>query len=289
MERVIRIALIAGLWCATAAAAAPAGYDGVIVPTGDAVPTGECFMVTDAFGGTYADAEKDPYDGDDDLMCWAATAANILHWTGWSRVDDGTGHVLADADAIFDTFVDHWTDAGGMMNAAWDWWFDGTNPTQGFAGWSQVDVPGGGFYPDVDFKDHYVRFREPSNLLYGIDMLLQHGYGVGAAIYRPKPDGGLYGHALTVWGINVLDGDYVGLWVTDSDDAKSMPDPPDQLRYYAVSDAGGRWYLQDFGSTDTWYLGLVDGLAMVPEPSTAALLGVCAAVATPRRRRKNAA
>ncbi|MFW6153830.1 MAG: PEP-CTERM sorting domain-containing protein [Planctomycetota bacterium] len=284
----IRIALVAGLLCASAASAAPVGYDGPVGPAGENTPAGESFLLTEAFGGAIADAEKDPYDGDDDLMCWAATAANILQWTGWGRVDDGSGRVLADADAIFDYFVDHWTDAGGMMHAAWDWWFDGTSPTQGRAGWSQVDVPGGGFHPDVNFHEHYVRFQDESNLLWAIDMLLRDGYALGAALYRPKSGGGLYGHALTVWGVDILDDAYVGLWVTDSDDAKSMADPPDQVRYYGVRYNNNRWYLQDYAGRDTWYLGLVDGLAAVPEPSTATLLLASLGLTTARRRRKSA-
>jgi len=289
VERMIRIALTAGLLCAMTAAAAPVGYDGPVGTVGDATPTGERFLLTEAYGGAIADAEKDPYDGDDDLMCWAATAANVLHWTGWGRVDDGSGGSLGDADAIFDYYVDHWTNAGGMMDAAWDWWFDGTNPNQGRAGWSQVDVPGGGFHPAAEFHQQHLRFLEDANLLWAIDLLLRQGCGVGAAIYRPKTGGGLYGHALTVWGVNTLDDDYVGLWVTDSDDAKSLPDPPDQLRYYAVSRENGRWYLQDYAATDTWYLGLVDGLAVVPEPSTATLLAGSLVVAAARRRRESRA
>ncbi|NLF31886.1 MAG: hypothetical protein GX591_13485 [Planctomycetes bacterium] len=287
MERIILIACVL-IPLGTSARGAPLGYDGLIGAAGGAAPAGESFMLTEAFGGTFADAEKDPYNSNDNQMCWAATAANILQWTGWGRVDDGTGAVLADADAIFDYFVDHWTDVGGMMSVGWDWWFDGTSSTQGRAGWSQVDVPGGGFHAGVDPVHLYVRFQETSNLLWAIDILLHGGYGVGAAIYRPNLSGGLYGHSLTVWGIDVLDDDYLGLWVSDSDDAKHLADPPDALRYYAVQLVAGRWHLQDYAGTDAWYLGTVEGLAMMPEPSATTVLLACAAVATVRRRRKSA-
>ena len=71
-------------------------------------------------------------------MCWAAAASNILVWTGWGDI------YSTDEDNIFGYFQDHWTDSGALMEFGWDWWFDGTNPSQGWSGWSQVDDPGGG-------------------------------------------------------------------------------------------------------------------------------------------------
>jgi hypothetical protein len=109
---------------------------------GDGTPTGLSYMLIDEWGGTWHDAEKSPTNSEDDLMCWAAAASNVLQWTGWGAVLG-----LDTADAIFDHFQDHWTDEGGLMEYGWDWWFDGTNPSQGWSGWSQVDVPGGGFHP----------------------------------------------------------------------------------------------------------------------------------------------
>ena len=41
------------------------------------------YYLWDDWGGTYSDAEKSPTNTDDDLMCWAASAANLLAWTGW--------------------------------------------------------------------------------------------------------------------------------------------------------------------------------------------------------------
>jgi hypothetical protein len=111
------------------------------LPLADATPTGESYLVYEHWGGTWHDAEKSPSNSEDDLMCWAAAASNILAWSGWGLVEG-----MATADAMFAYFQDHWTDQTGIMQAGWDWWFDGTNPTQGWSGWSQVDVPGGGFH-----------------------------------------------------------------------------------------------------------------------------------------------
>ncbi|MFO8012577.1 MAG: hypothetical protein R6X20_04635, partial [Phycisphaerae bacterium] len=120
-------------------------------------------MLTDHWGGTWADAEKVPPDDGpgedpnvpgtaDDYMCWAAVASNLLEWTGWGK----TGGMTT-ADDMFAYFQDHWTDQGGNMYYGWDWWFDGTNDSPGDPDeWSQVDVPGGGFYPSQAFSDYYL-------------------------------------------------------------------------------------------------------------------------------------
>lgn len=271
-----------------AALASPAGYDRDIAPTTDATPTGLSYMLTDHWGGVYHDAEKSPVNSDDDLMCWAATAANVLAWTGWGRVDDGTGQVMTTADEMFAYFQDHWTDVGGLMYYGWDWWFDGTNDMQGVSGWSQVNVPGGGFYPQEDPDDHIATSDTDPAAMASIDALLHAGAGVGAAIYRPKPGGGLYGHSLTVWGYNYADdapNHYLGVWVSDSDDDKSFVDADDRLRYYEVDKVGDQWRLQGYSGRNDWYIGAVEGV-VIPEPATLGLLLAGAAAGFGGRRRR---
>jgi len=46
---------------------------------------------------------------EDDLMCWAAAASNILDWGGW----DAPG--FTSAGQMFQHFQDHWTDLGGLL------------------------------------------------------------------------------------------------------------------------------------------------------------------------------
>ena len=58
---------------------------------------------------------------EDDLMCWAAAASNVLEWTGWGVVGG-----MTNTDEMFQHFQDHWTDLGGSSEYAWNWWFDGT-------------------------------------------------------------------------------------------------------------------------------------------------------------------
>jgi len=144
----------------------------------------------------------------------------------------------------------------------WWWWFTGTDLGEGWDAYAQVDVPGGGFFPDEDMGDYY--FHSPaSEALPGIASYLQSGYGVGIGL---RNGGG--GHAITVWGYNYNPSDpsdYYGIWVTDSDDNKSSDSPPDRLRYYEVEYSGGKWYLQDYYGSNSWYIGSVQALA--PKPS----------------------
>jgi hypothetical protein len=236
--------------------------DAPITPVGDATPLGEAYMLIDHWGGTWYDAEKKPFDPDDGQLCWAAAASNMLKWGGWA---DAPGMNFPSSYEIFDYYAQHWSNTGGIMEYAWRWWFDGTNPAQGWPGWAQVTEPGGAFYPDLTFTDYYLRSWQQSNAMPAIDDFLRQGYGVTVAIYG----GG--SHALTVWGFN-FDPDnpdqYYGVWVTDSDDDKTNPERIDRLRYYEVQLTDGRFYLQNFyGTYGTWYLSDVEGLARVPEPA----------------------
>jgi hypothetical protein len=263
--------------CLSAAAEANSlGFDGAAAPAGDATPSGESYLLVEHHGGSYSDAEKDPLRSEDDRMCWAAATANVLMWTGWGFVDG-----IADADDAFRYFQDHWTNEGGIMSYGWDWWLDGTNDSQGDDGWAQVDVPGGGFFPAESFALLFQQDWTPANAMRRIDEYLRAGCGVGIGVYL----GDAGGHAVTVWGVNYLPGsptEYVGIWVTDSDDDKSQTDAPDSLRYYEVALYGGQWYLQDFygrsghSDTATYHIGGVQALAqrvgflapVVPEPVT---------------------
>jgi hypothetical protein len=220
--------------------------------------------VYEQWGGTYYDAEKSSTNTEDDLMCWAASASNILAWTGWGKC------YSTSADAIFAYFQDHWTNAGGNVYYGWDWWFDGTNNSQGYSGWSQVDVDGGGFWTSYSLSDYFLGTSTDSAALWAIDYLFDRGYGVSLGVTN-----GTNGHAITCWGYEYDDyGNIVGIYVTDSDDSKTSTNPLDILAYYKVVSSNGKWYLQNFYGYDTWYITEVDGLKLcsVPEPATMLLL-----------------
>jgi len=248
--------------CATALLA-------VVLAAGSVSATTVSYFGYDFSSSPVLDAEKSPTNTEDDLLCWAAAAANVLVATGWGDVYS-TGE-----DTVFAYFQDHWTDEGGLPGFAWEWWFSGENAMEGISGWSQVDVAGGGFYPDEVFADYYARTWDDALALPSIDEYLHAGDGVTLALYGPG------GHAVTVWGYDYDDvtGDYLGVWITDSDDDKTDDTPENELRYYPVLYGSDQWYLQDFYGSDDWYIGEVMALGqmpaagIVPEPATIVLLG----------------
>lgn len=223
------------------------------------------YYLMDDWGGIFYDAEKTSDNDEDDLMCWAASAANILAWSGW-------GSSVGDADDIFAYFQDYWTDAGGSVYYGWDWWFDGTNDSQGLSGWSQVDeVDGGGFYEGYSFNDYYRWFSNDYYAVDNIEYLLLNGYGTSLSVTDDSS-----GHAITCWGIEYDDnGNIIGLYVSDSDDDKTTDIAEDVLAYYEVVFDSGAWHLKDFDKSDSWYIAEVNGLSSmpVPEPATILLLG----------------
>jgi len=234
------------------------GFDGVISFTAD-TPTGSSYMLIDNWGGSWCDAEKDP-GPDDDILCWAATASNMLEWTGWGFVS-----TFDDTDDMFQEYQDHWTDEGYVLGYGLVWWFDGTVIDLG-AGWASVDVPGSGDFWDPPYA--YVTYSAEyfgSDSLQHIDSYLHNGMAVGLGIHNG-------GHVITCWGFNYDPGVdkstdphnyYKGVWVSDSDDNKKVWNPPDMLRYYEVAYHDGTWYMDNYGGGG-WYIDEVVGLAPFP-------------------------
>ncbi|MHC4462513.1 MAG: hypothetical protein ACYS6W_13920 [Planctomycetota bacterium] len=232
------------------------------------------YYLWDSWGGTWADAEKTIQNTEDDLMCWAGAASNVLEWTGWGKVAG-----MTNTDQIFDHFQGYWTDQGGLMEYGWEWWFDGTYSGPTADGWAQPNVSGGGgFYTGLNFYDYYHKEYTDALALSTIDDYLHAGYGTTLGIYT---NGG--GHAVTVWGLNYdpVTGEYYGIWVTDSDDDKfNTPLYPDSLRYYGVaySSSDSWWYVQDYGAGE-WHIGIVQALEpSVVTPAPGALVLGCIGV-----------
>ena len=216
--------------------------------------------------GGWFDAEKDSVRPDDSLMCWAATAANVLTWSGWDasylpKPLDGV------EDSIFDFFCqEDPVDAGGWMDYAWKFWFDGSELGGHFGGSSHP-----GYYSTAEYWANFYEDRTGgADVLDDIAALLQDDYGVGISVF-----GGM-AHAVTVWGLETdASGNYTAIWLTDSDNNMGGPNPrPDTLDKYGVTLSGGRWYLDNFYNTNLVnYIWDIQALKLVPVPG-AVLLGL---------------
>jgi hypothetical protein len=232
----------------------------------------EAFFSPVSSGGSFLrddwrDENKSPTNPDDDWMCWAFAAANILDVTGWGAFDS--------VQDIVYTFQNYWTNAGSLMKYAWNWWFDGTEPPDwpGWAqlneGWSQAEG-GGTYWSDYNFFDYFYedwalwdsdsnQWSSGYDLMTAIDAYLHNDFGVTLAAYS---DGG--GHALSVWGYEYDEyGNYTGIWVTDSDDELTG------LKLLSVTFDFDEelWYLDVenlYGYSD-WIIGGVQALDAKPE------------------------
>ena len=215
-----------------------------------APPTGESYFIFEDWssGNSWCDAEKSPSDSDDNLMCWAAAASNILAWGGW-----GVGEIDT-CDEIFAHFQDNWTDSISVPSAGWEWWFQGTDL-------AAMNGDGGAYFTEYVYDDWMYGGSSGTQTISDIHYLMQAGYGVTLGLSGPG------GHAVTCWGLNYNPdtGEYLGLWISDSDDMKGTDTPEDQLRYYEVRTENNRYYLNNYCSSNSWYISYSSGLMARPE------------------------
>ena len=217
-------------------------------------PPGIKHMLFDEFGGTYADAEKID-SPNDSAMCWAAAASNVLEWTDWGKVAG-----MTTTDDMFQYFKDHFTNDGGSAYYGWEWWFDGTYE----GGGAHEDVEGGGFFPNVTFASYSEETFTEAGAMSLIAQYVEAGSGITIGVEDPQADPPV-NHALTVWGYNVdaeNPDNYLAIWVTDSDDSKFQPDPPDLLKYYYLSydTTNDHWDLLNYGGSSTIHISSVSCL-----------------------------
>lgn len=208
----------------------------------------DSYFIYNQYGGTWQDANKTYQD--DSLMCWAATASNILAYGGWGTSHYNTG------PTIFQEIVAHWTNNSGYMSWAWNWWFNGSDPPNYFV--SYPDVPGGGnYYPTLNFSNYFTGVSSISgNIMAAIDLALHQGKGVGMIV-----GSGSNSHAVTVWGYSYdAPRYYTRIFITDSDDGFYG------LREYPLIYQNSAWYLG--GSYAGWKINAIQALGYYPTSST---------------------
>lgn len=214
-------------------------------------------------GGTWHDADKD-FVSDDDDLCWAAAASNLLAWGGW---DAG----FSNEQTIFQVFEDHWQNLGGKMYEAWKWWLDGAGPTRRLPG-AKVDVGGaGGYYLREYAPEVFVQslLGAADLLLTTLDTAFDAAFGVTAGLLHDSDP--TQSHALTVWGYasDGVSGELLGLYVTDSDD-----DAYQQVYVEIAYDAGlSAWSLG--GGYSDWYIRQLDAFGQRGGATNAVFGGGC--------------
>ena len=79
----------------------------------------------------FIDTEKT--GSSDSELCWAASCADILQYTGW-----GSAAGFSDADDIFEAYIRAFDDVAGNAYYGWQWFFSGYNAQQEESGWAHV-------------------------------------------------------------------------------------------------------------------------------------------------------
>ena len=156
----------------------------------------------------FADADKSGMG--DRNMCWAASAANMLTWTGWS----------ADEDDTFDLFRAYFEDKPGYVYNALSYFF-------------------ANYETGVSADMVLVSETQSHMLLDFIVSAVHEGKGVAMKITYPGKE---IGHFLTIYGYRYLavEDNFI-LYFTDSDDGLH------QMRQFKVewNDADNRWEIQN--------------------------------------------
>ena len=181
------------------------------------------------------DAEKSVSNKRDNEQCWAATASNMLAWSGWGAkgIDTATG-VTAE-DVIFAEYSKYFPDKANNTEEAIGWFF---NSEYKLYNGSLTAAAGSGNYLQTSALPGLT--KNPVNGVHELhDMAdaLDNNKAVGLTIgYYASASSKVRsgGHVITVWGYTFdptkernESGYYTGLIVTDSDDQKNVTNATD--------------------------------------------------------------
>jgi len=179
-------------------------------------------------------AGLDPADTSDSLMCWAATGANVLTYTGWGIDDTTAPDPYSREYDVYHEFLDFYPNERGSGTKAYDAYFDWN--------WAASTPTVVQLYPDP---------ADPGDFLTEMFNLTDQNYGLYLSINM--------GHAITMWDYTEITPVGGGastyfIEVSDSDDAVNG------TQTYQIIESGGYWRLQDFYGSDNWYIRRVDAL-----------------------------
>lgn len=253
------------------------------------------------------------FDGNDDLLCWAAASSNVIAW--WENYNPGlTSQTSAPTgEDIWTTYKQSYKNTGGYAEDSFYWYFyeweEEYRPTWMNQGLTDYGHQSGAYFSTVfDNKLPEIVFSSPNaydditEFSSNFCAILDAGYGVTIAVEGPGVS-----HALTLWGVEYdTEQELITrLWLTDSDDINYEAERGDlfsvSIDYredddywvplmYLVSDDvrsdGMRWYDGKEFFRDFTVMALYPLPGSVPEPATGTLSLLALAGLMARRRRK---
>lgn len=253
-------------------------------------------------------------DFPDSLMCWAASASNMLAW--WQDNNPEYNDLAAmgtpmGGQKIFDTFKTAYENNGGLQAFGILWYLQGDTNDEYLPPLTEKGKEMGGYYGNaitqiyselpIDLGLYNVQAANSASIVSEfLKECIVNGYSVGLGVY------GSISHAVTLWGIDYNEETQMieKMYLTDSDDRGLTGDVAElfeaecrKLKVELTKKGGGTVILEELGISSkrdgtTWYdetvyLGAVSILktVRVPEPSTSTLGLVALAALCARRRR----
>ncbi len=242
------------------------------------------------------------FDGDDDDLCWAAAASNVIKW--WQNslgvsIPSGTPQGNATgkySSDIFETFANSYVNDGGDECDGFTWWLTGYYDPEAYAmkpGYSEA-----GFwkniYPDADIFFHKIEFDSSTAATgsiadYFSSELIKYvslGCGITFGIETGQDDG----HALTMWGFDIdsATNTITSIYITDSDDVDNdgQAHMDEQILSIPVEYRDNKIYLNDERRHGYYIMDITFyGLTPIPEPATATLAFIGSLLVISRRRK----
>lgn len=166
-------------------------------------------------------SNKDADEGYDTLLCWAATAANMLWTTEYAQhaINPFTNESFQNEDEVFDYFRKCFQDNNGSPDGAITYFTEGTYEFTGDKDFSQIreDSPGGALLPNSLGPDSLkVEEAKDESILALIGDMVDKAAGALLKWWTGvKFDDGA--HWLTVQSLEWSDESYTGIWLADSD------------------------------------------------------------------------
>ena len=228
---------------------------------------------------------KKMMDGTDDDLCWAFSASNAIAYWQWNQFGDNlpagipngveyTENYNGKYTEITEAFCKSWKNDAGFEKVGFTWWFTGENISAEMESDSVLKdtAISAGFYKDTVYvqgefvKEFDITEKTDKNYIKEvIDYIIANNGAFTLEILNTKEEDG---HAVTLWGYEIVDNEITGLYISDSDF-------DDETNFFVEMKwdsefEGGAWMLQ--GDYQDYYVDSITGLITIPEPGTYAVI-----------------
>lgn len=244
--------------------------------------------VTKESGWYDVNKKRDGQSDGDFLLCWAASAANLVQW--WQDQYKAAGYTLPagtpDGEgsyyelAVFEeAFKTGWPNQGCDINIGVHWYFTGEDRGINMSGFPHPAQGSGGFFKDSfasikaelggdsyceEIQGYYIWGGGKSDSRNAIEIWSEYvkdNLRKGALGMAIKP-GFSSLHAVTLWGCDLDEnGNVTAIYITDSDDQMSTPSAPrvQILHHYNIVNHNGKVHISGYFTG-----GLIEITALTP-------------------------